>query len=270
MSGLVSYQSSDEDDAAEAAEAVESVVYDHTIPSSASHSQVLPSAGNASTDASRAQVVADDLSRPIVGPAARPDGNLTQAPESASTPGTTTTTTTTSSSPPPPPSLLPPSMTATLTERDAIRRLTQAPVPMTSLPPSPPGSPDPEANARFARFAQLKAQGVHFNEDLARKSSFLNPGLLPTMMAKAGLEQHQQYDTVLPPEIWNPRGFPSWAYKEELLKSQQEKRAQLDSEKAALSAMGSRKIDFASASQDGSRHSSKRSTPNMQRKRRGH
>lgn len=154
-----------------------------------------------------------------------------------------------------------------MSERDTIRHLTQASVPMTSMPPSPPGSPDPAANARFARFLELKVKGVHFNEDLASKTSFLNPGLLATMMARTGIDEEDQYNTSLPLDLWNPRGFPEWAYKEGLLESQQKIRDRDDAEKKALSAAGRRTIDFA-ASGGNSGDSSRKSTPSYQKKRR--
>lgn len=154
-----------------------------------------------------------------------------------------------------------------MSDRDTIRYLSQAPVPMTSMPSSPPGSPDPVANARFARFQQLKAKGVHFNEDLAKKSSFLNPGLLATMMTRAGIDLGNQYNTSLPLDLWNPKGFPKWAYKEELLKSQQEIRDKDDAAKQALSAAGKRAIDFAPSGGD-SGDSSRRYMPSNRRKRR--
>jgi HCNGP-like protein len=154
-----------------------------------------------------------------------------------------------------------------MSERDKIRYLMQAPIPMTSIPPSPPGSPDPAANARFARFLELKAKGVHFNEDLARKSNFLNPGLLSTMMARAGLDEEEQYNTSLPLDLWDPTSFPEWAYKEGLSKSQQEIRQKDEADKKVLSAAGKRTIEFA-ASGGNSGSSSRKSTPGYQNKRR--
>ena len=137
-----------------------------------------------------------------------------------------------------------------MSERDAIRYLTQAPVPMTSMPPSPPGSPNPAANAKFARFQELKAKGVHFNQELASKPGFLNPGLLSTLMSRMGVEETDQYNTSLALDVWNPQQFPEWAYKEQLLESQKAVRERQDAEKKALSATGQRRIDFTTASGD--------------------
>ena len=131
-----------------------------------------------------------------------------------------------------------------VSEREAIRILTQPTHPMTSMPPSPPGSPDPAANARFQRFLELKKKGVHFNEDLAGKSTFRNPTLLSTLMSRAGIEESEQYDTSLPRESWNPTVFPPYAYKEELLKSQQLLQEREEAKKKELSAKGKRTIDF--------------------------
>lgn len=154
-----------------------------------------------------------------------------------------------------------------VSERDLIRELTQASIPMASMPLSPPGSPDQATNARFNRFLELKAKGVHFNEDLAEKSSFLNPGLMATMMARTAINENDQYNTSLPLALWNPKGFPAWAYKEELLRSQQEIKDKDNTEKRLLSTAGKRVIDFApSAGTSGD--SSTRSTPGYQKKRR--
>ena len=139
----------------------------------------------------------------------------------------------------------------TMSERDAIRMLTQSTHPMTSIPPSPPGSPDPAANARFRRFLELKAKGIHFNEDLASKSSFRNPKLLSSMMARAGIDESEQYNTSLPKQLWDPTAFPPTAYKEELLKSQQMLREKDETRKKELSASGKRTIEFVPADRAG-------------------
>lgn len=36
------------------------------------------------------------------------------------------------------------------------------------------------------------------------------------------MEEVDQYATTLPKDVWDPSGFPAWAFKEELAKSQQE------------------------------------------------
>ncbi len=179
---------------------------------------------------------------PLLGPAAKPNGTSAIDETGSPTP------------------------LADISERDAIRYLTQAPVPATSLPPSPPGSPDPAANERFRRFLELKTKGLHFNEDLAKKTTFRNPSLLSTMMSRAGIAEQSQFNTSLPLDLWNPTDFPEWAYKEGLLKSQQEIQGQNEAKKKMLSASGKRTIDFALESTSAA--SSRKSTPGQQSKRR--
>lgn len=153
-----------------------------------------------------------------------------------------------------------------MSERDVVRYLTQASHPMASIPPSPPGSPDPALKAKFGRFLELKEKGVHFNDDLARKSTFQNPSLLSTMIVRVGLDEHDQYKTSLPEGLWDPTAFPPSAYKEELLRSQQSLREQELATKKSLSASGKRIIEFSSAGVAGST-SSRESTPGMPNKR---
>ncbi|KAI9787856.1 MAG: Proteasome subunit beta type-7 [Peltula sp. TS41687] len=109
--------------------------------------------------------------------------------------------------------------------RTLIRDLTLPPVPNLDIPPSPPGSPRPSTTAKFAHFLQLKRQGVHFNEKLARSSALKNPSLFEKLARFAGIDEQDQYVSTLPPaaeDVWDPARFPSWAYKEELARSQQE------------------------------------------------
>lgn len=151
-----------------------------------------------------------------------------------------------------------------MSDRDIIHHLTAAPHPMTSLPSSPPGSPDPALDAKFKRFLELKAKGVHFNVDLASKTPFRNPTLLSTLMDRAGLEGDDQYQTSLPREIWDPSGFPPSAYKEALLESQQKlKEKELATKKTLAS--GKRTIDFRSGGISG--NTSTESTPETPNKR---
>lgn len=146
-----------------------------------------------------------------------------------------------------------------LAEQDLVRQLTQASHPMTVLPPSPSGSPNPRIEAKFKRFLELKTKGLHFNEDLAKKTTFRNPGLLSTLMERAGINGDVQYASSLPVSVWDPQSLPPIAYKEELLRSQQTIRDQQAARKKQASAAGKRMIEFASASRSGA--SSRTSTP---------
>ena len=141
-----------------------------------------------------------------------------------------------------------PFVPAELSEQDLIRHLTQASHPMTSIPPSPPGSPHPDIETKFRQFLELKRKGLHFNEDLAKKSTFRNPALFEILAAKAGLDEDDQYATSLPASVSDPRSLPPSAYKEELLKCQQNIKEQDAIAKKQAGAEGKRMIDFVAAS----------------------
>jgi HCNGP-like protein len=245
MSALVGYETSSDEE--EVAPAVPKATPKLEAPVASPHAAVTsrPShhADSKASQSAVAEVATDrSLLGPLLGPAAPISGGIMHAETPASA-------------------------SEKMSERDTIRHLTQASVPMTSIPSSPPGSPDPAANARFARFLELKARGVHFNEDLASKPSFLNPGLLPMMMGRAGIDEEDQHNSSLPIHLWNPKAFPLWAYKEKLLQSQQEIRGKDDAQKKASSAAGKRTIDF-TPSGGNSGNSSRKSTPGYQKKRR--
>ena len=159
-----------------------------------------------------------------------------------------------------------PALPVESSEKDVIRYLTQATVPMTSMPESPPGSPDPATNARFAKFHELKRKGVRFNEDLARKSSFKNPGLFLSLLDRAGLDIDDQYSSAIPGLTSSPNNFPTEAFKENLLASQQEQRNRHEMSKKTLSVTGKRVIEFAPA--NNSAPTSRKSTPVQLRKKR--
>ncbi|KAI9865989.1 MAG: hypothetical protein M1813_001956 [Trichoglossum hirsutum] len=116
--------------------------------------------------------------------------------------------------------------------RSLIRDLTLPPIPDLNIPPSPPGSPPRDTTAKFAHFLELKRQGVHFNEKLAKSSALKNPSLLQKLMGFAGIEGQGQYASTLPKDIWDPEALPVWGYKEELAKSQQEITKRLEEERA--------------------------------------
>lgn len=128
-----------------------------------------------------------------------------------------------------------------------IQDLTLPPVPNLDIPPSPPGSPNPAANAKFEHFLSLKKQGVHFNAKLASSSSLKNPSLLTKMMEHAGIDEPSQYDTPLPADLWDTTNLPAWAFKEELLRAQQDFRQSVEDKKS----LGQRtSIDFVSKSSE--------------------
>ena len=110
--------------------------------------------------------------------------------------------------------------------------LTLPPVPNFDIPDSPPGSPDPDVAAKLAQFAQLKKQGVHFNERLANSTSIKNPNLFTKLIGNFGISGAAQYSTTLPESVWNPSSLPTWAYKEELAKAQVEAQKRRDSERS--------------------------------------
>ena len=90
-------------------------------------------------------------------------------------------------------------------------------------------------DAKINHFLNLKKRGIHFNSKLAASSALKNPGLLPKLMDSAGLtDQNDQYKTTLPEDLWSPAGFPPWAYKEELARSQQEVAKKKEAEKRGM------------------------------------
>ncbi|KAK5084067.1 hypothetical protein LTR70_008059 [Exophiala xenobiotica] len=134
-----------------------------------------------------------------------------------------------------------------MSERDQLRYLTQPSHPMASLPPGPTSEADSTVTAKFKRFLELKAKGVHFNQDLAGKSSFKNPTLFASLLERSGLLAESQYASTLPSDMFSIDILPPWAYKEQLLKSQQTLTAELEATRKAQSAAGKRTIEFASA-----------------------
>jgi hypothetical protein len=132
--------------------------------------------------------------------------------------------------------------------RALLRDLILPTIPNYDIPPSPPGSPVESTNAKFKHFLELKKQGVHFNEKLAKSSALKNPSLMQKLMDFSDIDEAGQYATTLPKDLWNPDGFPNYAYKEELAKSQQRILKRKEDEKAR----GQREsVDFVPASTSG-------------------
>ncbi|TVY48998.1 Meiotically up-regulated protein 151 protein [Lachnellula occidentalis] len=132
--------------------------------------------------------------------------------------------------------------------RALLRDLTLPILPNYDIPPSPPGSPVGSTNAKFKHFLELKKQGIHFSEKLAKSSALKNPSLMHKLMEFSDIDEAGQYVTTLPRDLWNPEGFPAYAYKEELAKSQQKILKRKEDEQSR----GQREsVDFVSASASG-------------------
>ncbi len=132
--------------------------------------------------------------------------------------------------------------------RSVIRDLTLPPVPNFYNPPSPPGSPPASTTTKFTHFLELKSQGVHFNEKLARSSALKNPSLLQKLMSFAGISEQDQYASSLPKDVYDHTDLPPWAYEEELARSQQEILKRKEEEKRTAQRLA---LDFVPASGDG-------------------
>ncbi|EHK17525.1 uncharacterized protein TRIVIDRAFT_214101 [Trichoderma virens Gv29-8] len=125
--------------------------------------------------------------------------------------------------------------------RGLIHDLTLPSVPNLDIPPSPPGSPPPGANKKVKQFLELKKKGVHFNSKLEQSSALKNPSLMDKLLDFVGIDEVGQYETTLPKELWDPRGFPEWAFRDKLSKS----REKIAKEKEADRTAGGRTaIDF--------------------------
>ena len=211
MKGLVGYGSSDEDeDESKPSETSTSAEEDAQTETKHEHQQI---------NATRSEAV-NGQQRPVVGPS-RP--SAVESYEET------------------PPEELPP-----MPEADLLRHLTQPSHPVTSLPPAPESSADPVVTAKFRKFLELKSKGVHFNQDLAAKTSFKNPGLFASLLERASLSSQAQYSSTLPREVFNPDDMPAWAFKEELAKRQQQAHAQAEAIKRVQAAAGKRTIEFTS------------------------
>ncbi|KAK3298820.1 uncharacterized protein B0H64DRAFT_83070 [Chaetomium fimeti] len=75
--------------------------------------------------------------------------------------------------------------------RTLLHNLTLPAVPNMDIPPSPPGSPPPGLDAltaKFDTFLRLKrTRGVHFNERLARSAGMANPAVADRLLGFVGV-----------------------------------------------------------------------------------
>jgi hypothetical protein len=144
--------------------------------------------------------------------------------------------------------------------RAALRDLTLPTVPNYDIPPSPPGSPVAGTNAKFKQFLDLKKQGVHFNDKLAKSSALKNPSVMQQLLDFSDIDEKSQYSTTLPIELWDPAAFPENVYKEGLAKSQQKILKKREDDKAK----GPREVDFVPSTASG--EASRNGTPRIGQK----
>lgn len=102
--------------------------------------------------------------------------------------------------------------------RALVHDLTLPAVPNLDIPPSPPGSPPLRASSKFEQFLALKGRGTHFNAKLEQSTTLRNPGVTDKLMDFVELDGPEQYETTLPPDLWDPRAFPESAFVERLRK----------------------------------------------------
>ncbi|MCJ1397141.1 hypothetical protein MMC11_000333 [Xylographa trunciseda] len=227
MSTLVGYGSSDDDDNKQESSQLKIVrASQGTLPSTSHDSQLQTNRDKEAND------LVQKNGAPQIGPSIGPSNVL---PESETT-----------SAPQSPYSA----------NRALVRDLTLPTVANFNIPDSPPGSPPPGLDEKFGHFLELKKQDIHFNEKLARSSALKNPSLLSKLMDFAGVDESDQYATTLPSTIWDSKGFPAYAYKKELARSQQEIHKKREEERAKVQRES---IEFVSASVSG--QSSRAGTP---------
>ncbi|KAL2119066.1 hypothetical protein VTJ04DRAFT_6026 [Mycothermus thermophilus] len=175
-----------------------------------------------------------------------------------------------------------------------LRDLTLPAVPNLDIPPSPPSSPRTAAavDALTTKVQNLlrvkRTRGVHFNGRLIESKGMRDPGLPDRLMKFVGVETEfssssseagnekdggggedegndvaiAQYETVLPPAIYNPYGFPAWAYRPALRKAQdkaQKERERGKGEKVEFVSAGSSTFGTPAVAGAGSRDVSVRS-----------
>ncbi|KAJ9137881.1 hypothetical protein NKR23_g8833 [Pleurostoma richardsiae] len=238
MAGLVSYASSDEDDdeVQVQPEPQKSQKVDNTsIPASIGG----PAELNNSISTSK-EVVANEASplppdsAPTMGPSLPPAGGVGAAlayPTDTSTPPAAADG----------PSNQGPPLSPYSASRALLRELTLPAVPDFDIPPSPPGSPGPSTaalNAKVKTLLDLKrTKGTHFNARIAQSAALRNPALMDKLLAFVGVETGWggedgdgvsgqragtvQYATTLSAKLWDPEGFPAWAFKGALRKTQE-------------------------------------------------
>ncbi|KAI1078304.1 HCNGP-like protein-domain-containing protein [Whalleya microplaca] len=201
MAGLVAYESSDEEEEVAPPQESKSLKPAQETPSESNRKpSTVPEQGIKSQELAEQKPIIGPQMGPAEGPTFPP---LEEAPAEDEGPG------------------VPPGSPYSA-NRAMLRDLTLPTLPNMDIPPSPPGSPAPAVNKKFEQFLELKKQGVHFNSKIAQSTALKNPALMDKLLNFAEIDQKAQYATTLGTDIWDPAGFPRWAYKEQLKQSQTE------------------------------------------------
>ncbi|OQO07669.1 hypothetical protein B0A48_07366 [Cryoendolithus antarcticus] len=178
----------------------------------------------------------DAVRSPAVGPSAAPETAPSTAP--ASPPGSPYTN-----------------------NRQRVHELTMPPLPNFSIPDSPP-PPSPTSasasaletsTAQFARFLELKKQGVHFNARLQDSTSLRNPSLLPKLLAFAGVEGEEQYASALPEGCGVSTKWPERWYVESLLKEDERREGKRKAERDKVEFVPAKAAGGESSNRSGSK-----------------
>ncbi|KAK3718877.1 hypothetical protein LTR37_004793 [Vermiconidia calcicola] len=217
MSGLVGYESSDEEKDVEQRPAKFGWVSNasrryHFYPTRPRLDKIPTNAYQATTTSTTNATPTTNTTSTALPGRPQPQGPIATAdvtaPDQVATPGT------------------PPLSPYTL-NRQRLHNLTMPPVPNFSIPdsPPPPSSPDDVAalaatTKKFNRFLDLKRTGTaHFNARLQSTPSLRNPSLLPKLMEFAGISLEDSYRSTLSAEARGlPVRWPEECYVENLVK----------------------------------------------------
>ena len=130
------------------------------------------------------------------------------------------------------------------------------PIPNFSIPdaPTPPPQNSEEAaqlaavSKQLERFLELKKQKIHFNERLQNSTSLRNPGLLPKLMAFAGIEDARDcYESSLPAELGVPARWHEDLYVEGLVKGNERREKKRAAERERVDFVPAQKAGEGSA-----------------------
>ncbi|TPX37503.1 hypothetical protein SmJEL517_g00724 [Synchytrium microbalum] len=108
------------------------------------------------------------------------------------------------------------------------------------IPPEPDAECDPDLEAKFENWMNLKLNGMHFNTRLTKTHAFRNPSIMSKMIEFQGLDE---YGSNFPKDMFDPHGFPPEAFVDELEKAQRTR-----AERAAAAAIAGIPVQTASGS----------------------